>query len=213
MGNSAMNYATEQEEFWAGEFGNAYVERSKDAGFVAADTAFFARVLGRTSGIRSVIEFGANVGLNLLAIRNLLPEAELSGVEINALAANHLRSIPGLTVYERSLIGFEPDRTRDFVLTKGVLIHLAPAVLPDIYDLLYRSCARYICVAEYYNPTPVEIAYRGHAGKLFKRDFAGELLERYADLSLVDYGFVYRRDPNFRQDDLTWFLLEKLGQA
>ena len=90
-----MNYATEQEEFWAGEFGNAYVERSKDAGFVAADTAFFARVLGRTSGIRSVIEFGANVGLNLLAIRNLLPEAELSGVEINALAANHLRSIRG----------------------------------------------------------------------------------------------------------------------
>ena len=58
-----------------------------------------------------------------------------------------------------------------------------------------------------------KLPYRGHAGKLFKRDFAGELLERYADLSLVDYGFVYRRDPNFRQDDLTWFLLEKLGQA
>jgi hypothetical protein len=28
-------------------------------------------------------------------------------------------------------------------------------------------------------------------------------------LRLVDYGFVYRRDPAHPQDDLTWFLLEK----
>jgi spore coat polysaccharide biosynthesis protein SpsF len=26
---------------------------------------------------------------------------------------------------------------------------------------------------------------------------------------LVDYGFAYHRDPNFPQDDITWFLLEK----
>jgi len=47
---------------------------------------------------------------------------------------------------------------------------------------------------------------------LFKRDFAGEMLERFADLKLLDYGFVYRRDPNFPQDDITWFLLEKSGR-
>ena len=35
------------------------------------------------------------------------------------------------------------------------------------------------------------------------------MLDRYSDLKLVDYGFVYRRDPNFRQDDATWFLMEK----
>lgn len=204
-----MSYETEQEEFWAGDFGDAYVERSKDARFVAADTAFFARVLGRTSGVGSVIEFGANVGLNLLAFRNLLPEAELSGVEINATAAEQLRSIPAVTVYEQSLIGFEPDKTWDFVFTKGVLIHLAPRVLPDVYDLMYRSSNRYICIAEYYNPTPVEVSYRAHSEKLFKRDFAGELLDRFPNLRLADYGFVYRRDANFRQDDLTWFLLEK----
>lgn len=44
---------------------------------------------------------------------------------------------------------------------------------------------------------------------LFKRDFAGEMLEKYQDLQLVDYGFVYHGDANFPQDDLTWFLLEK----
>jgi hypothetical protein len=34
-------------------------------------------------------------------------------------------------------------------------------------------------------------------------------LDRYPDLDLVDYGFVYHRDPLFPQDDMTWFLLQR----
>ncbi len=67
---------------------------------------------------------------------------------------------------------------------------------------------KYILIAEYYNPTPVEMEYRGHREKLFKRDFAGEMMDQYNDLTLVDYGFVYHRDP-FPQDDITWFLMKK----
>ncbi|MFM6157881.1 MAG: pseudaminic acid biosynthesis-associated methylase, partial [Sphaerospermopsis kisseleviana] len=67
----------------------------------------------------------------------------------------------------------------------------------------------YLLIAEYYNPSPVAIPYRGHADRLFKRDFAGEVLDQHPELRLVDYGFVYRRDPNFPQDDITWFLIEK----
>jgi spore coat polysaccharide biosynthesis protein SpsF len=44
---------------------------------------------------------------------------------------------------------------------------------------------------------------------LFKRDFAGEMMDRYPDLKLLDYGFVYHRDPAFPDDDITWFLMEK----
>jgi spore coat polysaccharide biosynthesis protein SpsF len=55
----------------------------------------------------------------------------------------------------------------------------------------------------------VSISYRGHSDRLFKRDFAGEMLDKYADLSLVDYGFCYKRDKAFPQDDITWFLLQK----
>jgi hypothetical protein len=55
----------------------------------------------------------------------------------------------------------------------------------------------------------VAIDYRGHRERLFKRDFAGDILDRHGDLHLVDYGFVYHRDPNYPKDDLTWFLLEK----
>lgn len=64
-------------------------------------------------------------------------------------------------------------------------------------------------VAEYYNPTPVTIPYRGHAEKLYKRDFAGEMLDLYPELRLIDYRFHYHKDPLFPQDDITWFLMSK----
>ena len=71
------------------------------------------------------------------------------------------------------------------------------------------TLAIYPFLAKYYSPTPVSISYRGHKDRLFKRDFAGELLDKYSDLKLVDYGFLYHRDYYFQKDDLTWFLLEK----
>jgi hypothetical protein len=53
------------------------------------------------------------------------------------------------------------------------------------------------------------VNHRGKNDRLFKRDFAGEILENHSEMILIDYGFVYRRDPVFPQDDITWFLLEK----
>ncbi len=202
-------YKTEQERFWAGEFGDNYVERNKGEQLVAGNLALFSKILVRTERVRSAIEFGANIGLNLLALRQLLPEADLSAIEINQKAVEALRRHEGLNVYPQSILDFAVDRKRDLVLIKGVLIHINPDMLPRVYDLLYQTSRRYICVVEYYNPSPVSIPYRGEKDKLFKRDFAGEMLDRFSDLRLVDYGFSYHRDSNFPQDDLTWFLLEK----
>ena len=66
-----------------------------------------------------------------------------------------------------------------------------------------------LLICEYYNPTPVTIEYRGHKNKLFKRDFAGELLKQYPDLNLINYGFKYKNDNDYPLDDITWFLLRK----
>jgi hypothetical protein len=52
------------------------------------------------------------------------------------------------------------------------------------------------------------VPYRGNQERLFKRDFAGELMDRHG-LKLVNYGFAYHRDNYHPQDDITWFLLEK----
>ena len=62
----------------------------------------------------------------------------------------------------------------------------------------------------YFNPSPISVKYRGHQNKLFKRDFAGELMSYYPDLELMDYGFCYSKDNNYPQDDMNWFLLKKL---
>jgi spore coat polysaccharide biosynthesis protein SpsF len=202
-------FGTSQEEFWAGGFGDDYTARNRGVDWIASNTALFAKILGRLEPVKSVIEFGSNIGLNLQAIRHLLPDAELSAVEINRKAVEELRGLQYVKVYHESILDFSPDYARDLVLVKGVLIHLDPETLPRVYDLLHRMSNRYLCLAEYYNPTPVVIRYRGHEDKLFKRDFAGELLNRHQDLRLVDYGFVYHGDPKFPQDDITWFVLEK----
>lgn len=202
-------FKTEQEAFWAGDFGNEYVSRNKNAQLLASNMAFFSKILSRTVGVKSLIEFGANIGMNLHAVRMLLPDVELSAIEINQNAATELKKLQDISIYQQSILDFEPTRTWDMVLIKGVLIHINPERLRQVYELFYRSCNRYICVAEYYNPVPMEVIYRGHSGKLFKRDFAGELIDCYPNLKLVDYGFTYHRDSNFPQDDITWFLLEK----
>lgn len=204
------DYQTEQEKFWAGEFGNAYIERNIEDRIVAGNTALFSKALRGAGQISSVVEFGANIGLNLRALGHLYPDAKLSGVEINAQAASVLRELIGTqNVYEGSILDYEPSKQSDLVLIKGVLIHMNPDVLEAVYDKLYSASSRYILVAEYYNPTPTTVKYRGHDDRLFKRDFAGEMLDRFANLQLVDYGFVYRRDPSFPLDDITWFLLRK----
>jgi len=198
----------EQETFWAGQFGHDYIDRNSGDRLVAANTKLFEPILDRTGAINSVVELGSNIGLNLLSLQALLPSAQLDGVEINARAFAELERIPGVTAHHSSINDFQTNETWDLAFTKTVLIHLDPETLGAAYEKLHAISRRFILVAEYYSPTPVEIDYRGHAGKLFKRDFAGEILDRFSDLELVDYGFVYHRDE-FPQDDVNWFLMEK----
>lgn len=205
-----MTFKTEQETFWAGAFGTEYIQRNQGDALLASNLDFFAKALRATRGVQTCIEFGANIGMNLKALKLLHPTLEQHGIEINADAARELAQvISPKNVYQSSILDFNPPQTWDLVMIKGVLIHINPDVLPQVYDKLVASSGRYLLVAEYYNPAPVAIPYRGHADRLFKRDFAGEIMDRHPQMQLVDYGFAYRRDPNFPQDDITWFLMEK----
>jgi len=207
-----MAYKTEQEAFWAGEFGNEYIGRNQGEALLASNLNFFGKALRSARAPADCLEFGANIGMNLRALKLLYPRQRQSAIEINAAAAAQLREfLPAGNVHEGSILEFSPGQRFELVLVKGVLIHLNPDHLPQVYDALHAATGRYLLVAEYYNPSPVAIPYRGHSDRLFKRDFAGEILDRHADLRLVDYGFAYRRDPDFPQDDITWFLMERQG--
>lgn len=205
-----MTFKTEQEAFWAGKFGSDYIRRNVGKKLLASNIVFFSRALAGVRQPISCIEFGANVGMNLKALKILYPEQEQHAIEINPEAVAELGStIPPAQIYQTSILDFKAARTWDLVLIKGVLIHIDPNWLNAAYDALHDACGKYLLLCEYYNPTPQMIPYRGHRNRLFKRDFCGELIDRHHDLRLIDYGFAYHRDPDFPQDDINWFLIGK----
>ena len=206
-----MNFKTEQEKFWAVDFGDEYIGRNKSEEYLASNLNFFSKTFNQLGQPKSLIEFGANIGMNLRAIKLLFPKIDLFGIEINKNAAEELAKFIGQeNVFNGSIFEFEATHKCDVSLIKGVLIHINPEMLSLVYEKLYTASNKYILICEYYNPSPVNVSYRGHSDRLFKRDFAGEMLEKYIDLKLVDYGFCYKRDKAFPQDDITWFLLEKV---
>lgn len=152
---------------------------------------------------------GCNIGINLQALKRINQDIDLCGYEINPLAAQKAAELNIASIVNRTILELLPNETKyDLSFTKGVLIHINPDDLKSAYDNLFNLSRRYILICEYYNPSPVTLEYRGSKDRLFKRDFAGEMMDLY-DLELVDYGFKYRRDKYFSQDDMTWFLLEK----
>lgn len=203
-----MSYQTEQELFWAGEFGDNYIGRNESEALLYSKVAMWSKMLRSAHNVRSVRELGCNIGLNLLALKRMQPHVELSGIEINPVAAERARQLGVAQITCGTILNEIQDEPVDLTFTSGVLIHIHPDQLDNVYRNLVNNSRRYVLVAEYYNPTPTSIMYRGHADRLFKRDFAGDLIEMYG-MKLVDYGFVYKRDNWAPQDDTTWFLLEK----
>ena len=206
----SSKFNTPQEEFWAGEFGDSYISRNESENLLASNIALFADIFSSLDKVPlTVMELGANIGMNIKAIQKLSPSAQLTGIEINKQACKIL-SETGCEVIESSIIDAFTSKTFDLVFSKGVMIHLKQDQLVPTYKKMYEWSNRFILIAEYYNPTPVTILYRGNNDRLFKRDFAGEFLDLFPDLVLRDYGFAYHRGT-YPQDDINWFLLEKVS--
>ena len=205
-----MTDKTEQESFWQGNFGDDYSKRNSIEKLLPSKIFFFQGILNSLKGLNDCLELGTNIGSNLLAIKKIYPKIKLHGVEINYSAYQKLKSLNLCeSLYNTSLLKFKKRNYADLVFTMGVLIHVGPEELNEAYDSIYNSSKKYILLCEYYSSNPTSISYRGHSNKLFKRDFAGEMLDRYHKLKLVNYGFNYKRDKNFTLDDTTWFLMEK----
>ncbi len=200
---------THQERSWSGPFGEEYIKRNSNKRIYNSNLNLFSNVLNKTQQVKSILELGCNIGLNLECLNNISKNFELTGVEINKTACNLAKKKKIATIINSTIIEKIPSSKKyDLVFTKGVLIHINPNELEKVYKNIYEYSLRYIFIAEYYNPEPVSVDYRGQKDLLFKRDFAGELIDKYK-LNLVDYGFIYHRDKFFPKDDINWFLLEK----
>ena len=169
-----MSFHTEQEQFWATDFGNDYPSRNEGEKMISSNLALFSKIFKNCPEVQSVAELGCNIGLNLIALNRINKQLKLRGYEINEKAAKtaseeDIAEIVNTTVVE----ALDASTTFDLTFTKGVLIHINPEMLHAVYQNLYDLSNRYILVCEYYNPSPVSIDYRGNKDRLFKRDFAG----------------------------------------
>ncbi len=189
-------------ELWRGDFGREY--HARDVREVEATTNLFRRALRETGVIRSALEFGAGTGTNLQALKSLYG-CRTVGVEVNPDACARMTADAAIC---SPALECAPQACK-LVLTKGFLIHVPPEDLEATYAKIYACSTRYVLLCEYFNPAPVEVEYRGHRGRLWKRDFAGEMLDAHPDLALLDYGFSYGRDPQMPGDNMNWFLLDK----
>ena len=135
-------HKTDQERFWAGEFGDYYIDRQAGDGLMASNVALFSKALSKTHNIKSVFEIGANVGLNLQAIRTLLPDAQFTGIEINRKAFEKLRKLEAINAVNESILDYDGTEKFDLVLTKSVMIHLNPDFLPEFYDFVLNQSRR-----------------------------------------------------------------------
>jgi spore coat polysaccharide biosynthesis protein SpsF len=191
---------------WAGRFGDDYVDRNNDL-LLGSRINLFTKVLSKLRKLDSVFEVGTNIGGNLDPIKLLRPVISTNGIEINSKAtAEAVRK--GHNLVNHSALDFAPTQTFDLTFTSGLSIYINPDHLNNVYDLLFSLSHKYIMVVEYFNRTPIKIEYRGHFERLFKRNFASDLLDIFS-LHVLDYGFIWRRDPVFPLDDISWFLMKK----
>lgn len=203
---------TQQVDFWRSDFGDDYAQRNAITPELhRRSTRDWGRILTHAVSPKpnSVLEVGCNVGRNLLALSNFIPE--LHGIEPNAQACATLRQQPGLSsVTLHQGIGQSlpyADASIDLVFTSGVLIHVAPEDLGNVVDEIVRVARHYVVCVEYFAHSPEQVPYRGHEGYLFKRDFGSFYLDRHPDLRVLDYGFLWQRFDSC--DNSNWWLFGK----
>src|SRR3546814_8088901 len=71
-----------------------------------------SNALRRAGPVASAVEFGPNIGLNLVALRRLLPPVDLAAIEINAKAVQSLRQLDRVAVHHGSIIERHVTRSR-----------------------------------------------------------------------------------------------------
>jgi len=199
----------EQQLFWAEQYAKEYIEKNKEFDLELGEQAW-SQMLRSTENITSILECGCNVGRNIGFLKQVLPQATKSVIEISKPAFDFVTSQYALhQAFNGSIEDSQFPQKFDLVFTMGVLIHIHPNNLVKAMGKIYNHSDRYILIGEYFNRTPVALDYQGQKDKLFKMDFGKIFLDNF-DVKVVDYGFLWGHifdKAGF--DDITWWLFEK----
>lgn len=175
-----------QEAYWAGIKGDLYLIRNRVDW--RARIPFWREIMDRT-GARSVYEVGCNAGWNLSAIREVAPNTEIYGCEINEKSF-YMAEIAGFNSIQHGpaaeCLSEYGHGVMELVFTAGVLIHVAPENLREMMQGIVDASSHYVLAIEYASEAEEMIEYRGELDKLWKRPF-GRLYEELG-LSVVQTG-------------------------
>lgn len=208
-----MTSNTPQIDEWRGAFGNDYIVRNAATPeSLRARTRLWAEILQTLGDDQptSMLEVGANIGINLRALRPLT-DATFYAIEPNDRAREVLikdsvvtaSNVRGGTASSIEL----PDGIADLVFTSGVMIHIPPSELALTCREMYRCASKFIVCIEYFSDEPQTIPYRDKTDLLFKRDFGGFWLDQFPTLVPLRWGFAWKRVTGL--DNLTWWIFRK----
>lgn len=199
----------EQEVFWSKKYAENYIKKNAQFDNLLALEAW-GKMLASTSGIKSFLECGCNIGRNIDSLAKVLPEASKSIIEISEPAFAYVSKRHLLNQkFNGSILESDLEGSFDLVYTMGVLIHINPEELMVNLLKIFNYSNKYLLFGEYFNRTPIMIEYQGEKNKLFKRDFGKMVIENFP-VKLLDYGFLWGHiydSAGF--DDITWWVFEK----
>lgn len=193
-----LNTAETRLKLWQGEFGSKYIERNSPDPVLQRKLCLqWAKILRAFNGapVSSVLEVGANIGLNLRALSSLT-DAKRMAVEPNVEAVRRLIA-DGVVTSDDARVGsgqaipFEDDAA-ELVFSSGVLIHIHFDDHEAVCREMLRVSQRYILCVEYFSDQNREVEYRGYNGALFLRDYGRMWMDIEPSLTLMDYGFFYK---------------------
>lgn len=207
-----------QEEQWSGSFGKEYTDRNAQSfeemeetnrrRYGHSRTELYAEMLREVDRSARILEVGANIGNQLLAMQHI-GFTDLCGIELQSYAIDRAKErTQGIKFIQASAMAIPfNDNWFDLVFTSGVLIHIEPQNLPRVMREMHRCSKQYLFGLEYFAETTTEVSYRGRTDLLWKANFAQLFLKQFGDLELIDE----RRLPYSDEPKLvdTLYLLRK----
>lgn len=215
-----MERDAQQAEFWKGTFGKEYTDRCTVAEqawdqlylqqFGKTKLDMNGAFLGQLPRDIRILEVGCNTGQQLRGFQRQGFQ-HLYGIELQWYAIEKAKTLmQGINFLQGNAADLPfKDGFFDLACTHGVLIHIAPEMLSQVMDEMYRCTAKYIFGWEYYAETMQSISYRGHAGYLWKANYADLWREQFPALRLVQQELIPFINDAEKGNINCMYLLEK----
>ncbi|MGQ0433338.1 MAG: methyltransferase domain-containing protein [Microthrixaceae bacterium] len=173
------------EALWTGELGREYTERNARNDREKLVPGFKRLIEGLE--IARVLEVGCNAGHNLHALKRLLPDAKLVGLDPYepALELARKQNVPAELHVGTMLDLPFPDDSFDLVFTRGVMSTIPNADFDRGLAELHRVSRRYVALVEYHPDEGAKILYFGRDDIVHRRDYVALSREQFPHARVI----------------------------